>query len=287
ATYRFEKNTHTGTETLLLAGVLADGETILENAAQEPEVNDLIGLLVRMGANIKRTAPRTIVIKGVSKLHGTRFVINPDRNEIITLAIAALLTKGDIYITNARKEGIEAFLAAFAQVGGSYKEEPQGMRFYSLEKELSPSDIRTAPAPHFMTDWQGPWAVLMTQATGVSTIHETVYENRFGYVSELIKMGANIKFFSPSVTNPKELYNFNLTKVAKEKHHAIRITGATQLHNAVVNITDLRAGATLVLAALTARGTSIVFGVEHLDRGYEQFEKRLNALGAKIRRASE
>lgn len=285
-TYRFEKNSHTGTETLLLAAVLAEGKTVLENAAEEPEVDDLIGLLVRMGANITRKASRTIVVSGVSKLHGTHFVINPDRNEIVTLAIAAILTKGNIHIENARKEGIEAFLSELSRVGGVFKEESGGIRFFSTEKQLIASNIQTAPAPHFMTDWQGPWAVLMTKANGTSIIHETVYENRFGYVSELIKMGANVAYFTPEVKKREAVYNFNLTDDKKDPH-AISIQGPSMLHNAVVTITDLRAGATLVLAALAAKGTSIVFGVEHLDRGYEQFEKRLNALGAKIRRVSE
>ncbi len=138
-----------------------------------------------------------------------------------------------------------------------------------------------------MTDWQGPWTVLMTKAYGESIIHETIYENRFGYIEELKKMGARIELFNPVVKDPKAFYNFNQSDDSKEFHHAAKITGPVKLHNGVVTISDLRAGATLVLAALAATGTSIIFGVEHVDRGYEEFEKRLKGLGAIIQRVSE
>ena len=138
-----------------------------------------------------------------------------------------------------------------------------------------------------MTDWQGPWAVLMTKADGVSTIHETVYENRFTYVDELKKMGAEIELYNPVLKDPEKIYNFNIKDDNKHFFHAERIVGPTKLHDAVLDITDLRAGATLVLAALAASGESVLFGIEHLDRGYEQFEKRLKNLGAKISRVTE
>ena len=135
-----------------------------------------------------------------------------------------------------------------------------------------------------MTDWQAPWALLMTQATGISTIHETVYEDRFGYVPELLKMGANISFFDPKIKNPGEYYNFNWSDRREGKQHAIRIQGPATLHNAVLEVTDLRAGATLVLGALLAHGQSIVHGIEHIDRGYEKIEERLRNIGADIKR---
>jgi UDP-N-acetylglucosamine 1-carboxyvinyltransferase len=135
-----------------------------------------------------------------------------------------------------------------------------------------------------MTDWQGPWAVLMTKANGVSTIHETVYENRFTYVEELKKMGADIVLYNPQLLNPEETYNFNIKDDEGSFLHAAKITGPAELHNAILNVSDLRAGATLVLAALAASGESTIFGIEHLDRGYEQFDKRLKDLGAKIKR---
>ena len=285
-TFRFDKNTHTGTETLIIASTLAKGTTVIENAAEEPEIDELIGLLTSMGAHIKRVEKRTIIIEGVQKLHGATFRISPDRNEVVTFAIAALITKGDILVKEAQKESIEEFLEKLQSVGGGYEIKEKGIRFFP-KTSLSATDIVTTPYPGFMTDWQAPWAVLMTQAKGESIVHETVYESRFGYVRELLKMGAKIEFFDPEVSNPQEFYNFNISDDKEELRHAIKISGPTPLHNAVVSISDLRAGATLVLASLAARGESVVFGVSHLDRGYENFDKRLKNLGADIKRVYE
>lgn len=284
--YKFEKNTHTGTEILMLTAVLADGRTILENAAQEPEVDELITLLNKMGGKINRVSSRTIVIDGVKKLYGVKFKINPDRNEIVTLAIAAILTGGEVTVNGAKRVDLSCFLKEFSAAGGGFEEVMEGIRFFA-KGDLHSTDIITSPHPGFMTDWQGPWAVLMVHAKGVSTIHETVYENRFGFVGELRKMGAHIEPFNPAVIKPESFYNFNISDDKKEYFHAIKVFGPDLLHNAVVNISDLRAGATLVLAALAAKGESVIFGVEHLDRGYEKFEERLKSLGADIERVKE
>lgn len=282
-TYRFSKNTHTGTETLIMAGVLALGRTVLENAAQEPEIDELINFLNQMGAKIRRVKPRTIIIDGVKKLHGGKLRVSPDRNEVVTFAIAALITEGDIFIKKINKLGLLEFLDMLAIAGGGFEEKDDGIRFF-YKGELHPTKVTTFPYPGFMTDWQGPWAVLMTTAKGTSVIHETVYENRFNYISELEKMGANFTLFNPKVKNPDKVYNFNI-KDGGNHFHAVKIEGPTKLHNAVLTISDLRAGATLVLASLLAEGESIIFGAETLDRGYEDFSKRLKALGADIERA--
>lgn len=281
--YAFAKNTHTGTEAMILAGALAKGKTVLENAAQEPEIDELIDLLNLMGARIKREKERTIVIEGVAKLNGAKYKIGPDRNEIATIAAGALITAGDITIRDAHLADIDVFVEKLKEAGGGVEETSEGLRFF-YKGDLLATDITTTPYPGFMTDWQGPWAVLMTQAKGVSTIHETVFEFRFGYVQELSKMGAKIEMFNPEVSDPKSFYNFNIEDDKPENKHAIKITGETPLHNAVVKIADLRAGATLVLAALAAKGESVILEVEHLDRGYESFDERLKALGADIRR---
>ncbi len=287
ANYTFEKNTHTGTETLIMAAVLAKGKTILDNAAAEPEVDQLIDFLNQMGARVKRISERKIEIEGVEKLHGCRFEVAPDRNEIVTFAIAALITKGDITVKNVKNDsGLTQFLEVFEKTGGGFEEKGKDLRFF-YKSQLLPTDVKTTFYPGFMTDWQGPWAVLMTQAAGISVIHETVYENRFSYVPQLLKMGAKVELFNPEVPNPKEVYNFNLSDNKSSYYHAVRISGPVQLHNAVVEIYDLRAGATLVLAGLCAQGESVVFGIEHLDRGYENFEKRLKSLGADIERVKE
>ncbi len=284
-TYKFDKNTHTGTETMIIAASLAKGKTILENAAQEPEIDELIGLLNRMGAKIIRENKRRIVITGVENLHGARFKIIPDRNEVITFAVAAILTEGDILIKDIKRKGIEEFLELLNACGGGFKETKEGIRFF-YKGELKAIDVKTSSYPGFMTDWQGPWAVLMTKAVGTSTIHETVYENRFTYVDELRKLGAHIELFNPKVKNPTKFYNFNIKDDNGKYFHAAKITGPTLLHNGIVNITDLRAGATLVLASLAAKGESVLLDVEHLDRGYEQFDKRLRGLGASIKRVN-
>lgn len=284
--HRFDKNTHTGTEIMILSSVLLNGETILKNAAEEPEVDELINLLNQMGAKIVRSGKREITIDGVEKLHGTTFTIGPDRNEIVTFAVAAVLTKGDIFIKDAHLVELVAFVDKLKEVGGGAEIEREGIRFY-YKNSFQKKNITTSFYPGFMTDWQGPWAVLMTQANGESVIHETVYESRFGYVKELRKMGAEISFFNPKIKDPEKVYNFNLEDKIPDYFHAIKIKGPILLHNAVVEISDLRAGATLVLAALSSYGKSFVFGVEHLDRGYEKFEERLGSLGANIKRVKE
>ena len=281
--HKFDKSTHTGTEIMILASTLFNGETVLKNAAEEPEIDELINLLTAMGAKIARSGKREITIDGIDKLHGATFSIGPDRNEIVTFAVVAMLTKGDIFVKDAHNVDLEAFIEKLESVGGGIEKRRDGIRFY-YKGPLKKTDITTAFYPGFMTDWQGPWAVLMTKALGESLIHETVYESRFGYVKELRKMGAKISFFNPKTPDPEKTYNFNLSDRVPDYYHAIKVKGQTILHNAVVEISDLRAGATLVLAAVSSQGESVVFGVEHLDRGYEDFEKRLNTLGADIKR---
>ncbi len=286
ATYKFSKNSHTGTESLLLAAVLAKGRTVIENAAEEPEVDDLIMLLVSMGAKIKRESPRKIVIEGTASLHGTSYTIMPDRNEVVTFAVLSALTGGNIIVNHVRTVDIQGFLTEFEKAGGAWETKNSKTRFY-IKKEIKPTDIVTAPHPGFMTDWQGPWAIFMTQAQSISTIHETVYENRFGYVDELSKMGANLKYYQPKVKNPKVFYNFNYSEEDSENKQALKIRGKTPLHNAVLDISDLRAGATLVIGSLIASGESVIYGVEYLERGYEAFDKRLTLLGAEIKLEEE
>lgn len=281
--HKFDKSTHTGTEIMILASTLFNGETTLMNAAEEPEIDELINLLIAMGAKIARTGKREITIDGVDKLHGATFTIGPDRNEVVTFAIAALVTKGDVFVKDAHNVDLEAFIRKLEETGAGIEKRRDGIRFF-YKGPLKKTGVETSFYPGFMTDWQGPWAVLMTQAIGESAIHETIYESRFGYVKELRKMGANITFFNPKIEDPEKIYNFNLADRVPDYFHAITVKGQTNLHNAVVEISDLRAGATLVLASLNSEGESVIFGIEHLDRGYEDFEERLQSLGANIRR---
>ncbi len=278
--YRFSKNSHTGTETMILTAVLADGKTIIQNAALEPEVDSLIELLNMMGARVTRKDGREIEIIGVSELHGAEYTLPQDRNEVATFAIASILTGGDIFIQDVDLKSLDAFINECKKAGVSVEVRGSDIRFYRTG-DILPTNITTNPHPGFMTDWQGVWALLMTQANGTSYIHETVYENRFGYMKELNKMGAEISFVNPEMGNYDEIYNFNYDP-KQEYHQKIEIKGPTALHNAVLSMSDLRAGATLVLASLIASGTSVIYGIEQVQRGYEKFDERLKMLGADI-----
>jgi len=251
-----------GTENAMLAATLAHGTTVIENAASEPEVEDLVMMLRSMGAQIERTAPHQLEVQGVERLHGTEHRVIGDRLEAGTFAIAAAVTGGEITIRGVDPGHLGAFADVLARMGVPFATTDDGLRVGSAETYL-PADVETAPYPGFATDLQAPLAVLMTQADGDSTIHETIYEDRLDYTMELVKMGAVIE-------------------VLDERH--ARIAGPTPLHGREVQIADLRAGATLVLAALAAESTSVISGVEHVDRGYEQIESKLLALGAQITR---
>jgi len=299
--YRFEKNSHTGTESLILAAVRAKGKTVIENAAAEPEVDDLITFLNQMGAKIKRVSPRTIEIEGVQRLAGTTSRVMPDRNEAVTFACTALVTSGDIEIEEAKREHLGAFEGVLKRAGATFEFSSDGLHVWrKAGADLKATDITTAPHPGFMTDWQPLWAVVGACSAGTSIIHETVFESRFKYVESLQKMGAKIEFFNPKVDNPQEFYNrkitsrdcfsrarynFNWTDEMVRMPHAIKIYGPTQLRGQNLQVPDIRAGATLVLAALSAKGKSTLEGVEHIERGYENLEGRLGSLGAKIKRA--
>ncbi|HMS22672.1 MAG TPA: UDP-N-acetylglucosamine 1-carboxyvinyltransferase [Candidatus Levybacteria bacterium] len=278
--YRFSKNSHTGTETMILTAVLADGKTVIQNAALEPEVDSLIELLNMMGARVTRKEGKEIEIIGVSELHGAEYTLPQDRNEVATFAIASILTGGDIFIQDVDLKSLDAFINECKKAGVSVEVRGSDIRFYRTG-DILPTNITTNPHPGFMTDWQGVWALLMTQANGTSYIHETVYENRFGYMKELNKMGAEISFVNPDMGNYDEIYNFNYDP-KQEYHQKIEIKGPTALHNAVLSMSDLRAGATLVLASLIASGTSVIYGIEQVQRGYEKFDERLKMLGADI-----
>jgi UDP-N-acetylglucosamine 1-carboxyvinyltransferase len=279
--FHFIKNSHSGTETLILAAVCAKGKTIIENAAAEPEVDDLIELLNKMGGKIKRTEPRTIQIEGVSELHGAEHSIMGDRLEAQTFACAALATKGDVQILGIDWMLMSSFLDKVEESGRNYDVVRNGVRIYG-DGLMKAVDITTTIHPGFITDWQQPWAVAMTQSEGVSNIHETIFENRFGYVKYLQQMGANIELYRPDVTNPESVYNFNIADDKPDNPHAAKITGPTVLHGAEVEMIDLRAGATLVIAALAATGQTTISGIHHLERGYEDFVGRIRSLGAVI-----
>lgn len=284
-TFSFTKNTHGGTDVMVIAAAMAEGRTILENAAAEPEVDDLITFLNQMGARIKRVEPTKIVIDGVKKLKGADYTVMFDRNEAVTFACTALATRGDVFVRQADPKNLTAFLEKIKAIGGGFEVENRGIRFY-YKKPLKATNIITAPYPGFMTDWMSLWSILMTQAQGESLVHETIHNNRFVFANELIKMGAKIDLFNPEVGNPDLVYNFNLEDDRPEYFHAAKIFGPTKLKSDKLDINDLRAGASLILASLIAEGQSEVTNVEHVDRGYENLDDRLRSLGADIKRVS-
>lgn len=284
AHFKFPKNTHTGTETLIMAAVKAQGTTILENAAEETEVDDLIKFLNSMGAKIKRTQARTIEIKGVEKLKGAIHKIMPDQNQVISFACAALATKGDIIVENTRTQDLLAFLQKLDEIGGGYELGEYGIRFF-YQQPLSATKLTTQPHPGFKTDWQPLWTLLMTQAQGQSVVHETVSQNRFQYTQALKKMGAEIELFTPQVKEPDQVYNFKLEDAAPGAEHAARVQGLTPLQGSQFTVQDLRHGATLMIAGLMADGqTELKDPDNHIGRGYENLAQQFKTMGADIER---
>jgi UDP-N-acetylglucosamine 1-carboxyvinyltransferase len=262
------------TENIILAAVLAKGRTHIQNAAIEPEIVDQVMLLQRMGAIIEFGANRSITIDGVERLHGTRYRILPDRLEAASFALLGLATGGEITIENAYQEELATFLNTVRRLGADYVIDGQDIAFRRGKNQLHGIELETDTYPGFATDWQQPMVVLLTQATGPSTIHETVYEDRFGYTESLRRMGADIQVSTDCLGELPCRF-----KAGGERHSAV-INGPTSLYGTDIEIPDIRAGMAHVIAALVANGTSNLTGVEHLDRGYELFWDKLTAVGA-------
>ena len=261
----FEKKTVGGTENLIMASSLALGETVLKNCSIEPEVINLCELLVKMGARIDGIGEETIRIKGVAELGGATHEIIPDRIEAGTFLVASALTRGDIVLTHVRPDHLDTVIEKLKYSGTQIEKlNNNSLRTIGSEK-IRPQDITTSSYPGFPTDMQAQFIVLMTQASGMSIITETIFDRRFSHINELLRLGAIIE-----VSGDKAL-----------------VKGNTPLSGAETIATDLRASASLVLAGLIASGETIVNDVEHLDRGYEKLEGKLKSLGAKIERIKE
>jgi UDP-N-acetylglucosamine 1-carboxyvinyltransferase len=262
APFSFDRVTVTGTEDLMMAAVLARGETLLENCAREPEIGDLAELLNKMGASVEGAGTSKIRIRGVERLHGAEHTIIPDRIEAGTFLIAGAITGGDVTVTECEPAHQTALVAKLAQAGVEVTEAgPGALRVRS--DGLKSVDTITEEYPGFATDLQAQFMALMTRAQGISLITETIFENRFMHAQELMRMGANIRL---------------------EGRRAI-VAGPSELSGAAVLASDLRASASLVLAALVARGETAIDRVYHIDRGYEKIEEKLARAGAQIRRA--
>ncbi|TAL50218.1 UDP-N-acetylglucosamine 1-carboxyvinyltransferase [Patescibacteria group bacterium] len=267
------------TETTILAGVLAKGRTMIRHAAGEPEIKELIMLLQNMGAIIQINANRSIEIIGVEKLHGTGARIMPDRIEAASYGSMAIGTAGEIFVRGAQHVHMMTFLNAVRKIGGEYEVREDGILFRGTGS-LKGIELETDTHPGFMTDWQQPFVVALTQAKGTSVVHETVYEERFGYTDALKNMGADVALFSNCLGEIDCRF-----KGQNYKHSAV-ITGPSKLHAATVEVPDIRAGLAFVVAALVAEGTSTLTGIHHLDRGYERLQEKLQGVGAKIERGT-
>ena len=260
----FDKITVTGTEDLLMAAALAEGETVMENCAREPEVADLADLLNKMGAKIAGAGTATIRVKGVEKLHGAKHRIIPDRIEAATFVLAAALTEGDLNVSNCDPQHLGALLQKLREVGAKVTHRGDSIRVEG-NTNLKAADVVTEEYPGFPTDVQAQYMALATQAEGTSIVTENIFENRFMHAQELTRMGANIKI---------------------EGRRAV-VRGKTPLSGAAVLASDLRASASLVLAALVADGETIIDRVYHIDRGYERIEEKLRGVGAQMKRIGE
>jgi UDP-N-acetylglucosamine 1-carboxyvinyltransferase len=264
ATVRFPKITVTGTENILTAAVLAEGETILENSAREPEVTDLIELLVKMGAKIEGAGTSTLRVQGVERLHGATHAVIPDRIEAGTFLVAGAITGGELLLNCCDPRHLTSVIDKLKECGIDIRcEGPRSLRVRAA-KRLVAADITTEEYPGFATDMQAQFMALATQAHGVSHVRETIFENRYLHASEMMRMGANI---------------------AIDGNVAV-VTGPTPLSGAPVTASDLRASASLVLAGLVANNTTWIDRVYHIDRGYEQIEEKLRAIGARIERVT-
>ncbi|MBA3488695.1 MAG: UDP-N-acetylglucosamine 1-carboxyvinyltransferase [Longispora sp.] len=267
------------TEQVLLTAVLAEGVTELRNAAVEPEIIDLLCILQKMGAIIKVHTNRVIEIEGVDQLGGYNHRPITDRIEAASWAAAALATKGDVFVRGANQVDMMTFLNIYRSVGGASEVLDSGIRFWHPGNDLHAVALETDVHPGFMTDWQQPLVVALSQAQGLSIVHETVYERRFGYAEALNKMGANIQLY-------RECLGGTPCRWGRRNFlHSAVIAGPSKLHAADLEIPDLRAGFSHVIAALAAEGTSRVYGVDdYIVRGYEDFEGKLAALGARTER---
>ncbi|PYI39604.1 UDP-N-acetylglucosamine 1-carboxyvinyltransferase [Arthrobacter psychrolactophilus] len=262
------------TEQVLLSATRAEGITELTGAATEPEIIDLIAILQKMGAIISVQTDRTIRIEGVAELTGYDHTALPDRNESASWASAALVTGGDIYVEGASQRDMMTFVNTFRKIGGGMDIHDDGIRFFHKGGALKPLVLETDVHPGFMTDWQQPLVVALTQAEGVSIVHETVYENRFGFTEALTRMGANIQLHRECLGSiPCRFGQRNFT-------HSAVISGSTPLKGAKIHVPDLRGGFSHMIAALAAEGTSTVSGIDVISRGYEHFTSKLQGLGA-------
>ncbi len=263
------------TENLLMAAVAARGRTVIRNAAIEPEILNLAGMLQAMGAVVYQDVNRTWIVEGTTRFRAVEYEVMDDRIEAASFAACAVATGGEVLVKGAIQRDMVTFLDWLRKVGGEFDIYPDGIRFYRQDR-LRPVNLETDVHPGFMTDWQPPFVVLLTQAEGISVVHETVYESRFGYVEALVSMGAHIQLTTDCLGS-RECRFTN-----KNYLHSALISGPTPLRGGTLHIPDLRAGFAYVMAALIARGESRIYGTEFVQRGYANLIGKLREIGADI-----
>lgn len=266
------------TENTILAAVTARGTTVIKNAAIEPEVVELILFLQKLGANITLEVDRSIKIQGTRRFYEVEHTVIPDRNEAASWGMAAIASKGRVFVEGAEHLHMVTFLNKLREVGGAFEIKSNGIEFYYDGPLQGGLHLETDVHPGFMTDWQQPFVVLLTQASGVSVVHETVYENRFGYAETLSKMGADISPFRQCLGGKE-------CRFAQQSHnHSVIVKGVTPLQGREIVVPDLRAGFAYVMAAMIAQDESVISGLHFLDRGYENLAVKLQQLGCDVTR---
>ncbi len=266
------------TENTILAGVTARGTTVIKNAAIEPEIVELILFLQKLGANITLDADRTIHIQGTRRFYEVEHTVIPDRIEAASWGMAAIASKGRVFVEGAQHQHMLTFLNKIREVGGGFDVKQNGIEFYYDGPLQGGVHLETDVHPGFMTDWQQPFVVLLTQSSGTSVIHETVYENRFGYTETLVEMGADITLFRQCLGGKECRFS------SQSYAHSLIVNGVTPLRGGEIHVPDLRAGFAYVMAAVIAKEESIISGLQYLDRGYGDLDQKLGALEVDFQR---
>lgn len=269
------------TETILIAAVLAEGRTLIENAATEPEVVELALFLQRMGARIEMRPDRQIIIEGVEKLTSATHTLAGDRIEAFSYLIAGLVTRGEVRVHGCSQDRLVTAISTLYRMGAQFDITDEYVAASAKTADMSPAVVMTDTHPGFMTDWQSPLLVLFTQVKGMSVLHETVFENRLGYIDGLQKMGAEIEVYDSCLGGPACRY------FESNARHSAVVKGITKLHGAEVTMPDIRAGFSYVIAAATAEGSSRLYDIHHLERGYNHPLRNFTELGLKVTRTAE
>ena len=284
ADFNFKTISHMGTDNAILTASFIDGESIINNVSEESEIDDLINLVTTMGAKVSRPAPHKIIVRGTNIFKGGTAYVQADKAEVATFAIATVLTKGDVVLEDIDKTALVSFTSFLSKIGARFEYSKNDFKIWRAGDKLEPQSLNISPSPGFVSDWQ-PLAVLaLTQADGLSTVHDTVYTNRFGYVKDLNRMGTRIDLMKPSEAGVQSIVNDDSydVDVMGEPQNFVKIYGPTKLKGNKVDIPDFKYGGVLALAALIAEGRSTVSSWYNIEKGFHNFFEKLDNLGARI-----